>query len=57
MLVEHKNLDDRINRHNSGRSTFTKRGIPWIVVYQKQYPTTSEAYQAELYLKSQKSRK
>jgi len=50
-------LTDRLNRHNTGRSTFTKRGIPWIVVYQKFYPTKAEAYQAELYIKSQKSRK
>jgi putative endonuclease len=51
------NLNDRIKRHNSGRSTYTKRGIPWILVYQKQYHTKSDAYQAELYIKSQKSRK
>jgi putative endonuclease len=50
-------LVDRLNRHNSGKSTYTKRGIPWIVVYQKTYSTKSEAYQAELYIKSQKSRK
>jgi len=48
---------DRLKRHNSGRSTFTKRGIPWILIYKKEYPTKSEAYQAELYIKSQKSRK
>ena len=52
-----QNIDDRLKRHNSGRSTFTKRGIPWKLVYQKQYLTKSEAYQAELYIKSQKSRK
>ena len=50
-------LTDRLKRHNKGRSTFTKRGIPWIVVYQKSYPTKSEAYQAEHSIKSQKSRK
>ena len=51
------NLPDRLKRHNSGHSTFTKRGIPWLVVYQKTYETKSEAYQAEIYIKSQKSRK
>ena len=51
------NLVDRLKRHNSGRSTFTKRGVPWILIYKKEYPTKSEAYQAELYIKSQKSRK
>jgi putative endonuclease len=50
------NLEDRLQRHNSGRSTYTKRGVPWKLVYQKEYPTKSEAYQAEMYIKSQKSR-
>ena len=51
------NLEDRLKRHNTGRSKFTKRGIPWKLVYQKQYLTKSEAYKAELYIKSQKSKK
>jgi putative endonuclease len=51
------NLEDRLKRHNTGRSTFTKRGIPWKIVYQKEYNSKSEAYQAELFIKSQKSRK
>lgn len=51
------NLEDRIKKHNSGRSIYTKRGIPWEIVYAKDFSTKSEAYQAELYIKSQKSRK
>jgi len=51
------NLEDRLRRHNSGRSTFTKRGHLWVLVYQKHYITKFEAYKAELYIKSQKSRK
>ena len=51
------NIEDRLKRHNSGRSTYTKRGIPWTIVYRKEYETKSEAYRAELYIKSQKSRK
>ncbi|MDD3320049.1 MAG: GIY-YIG nuclease family protein [Paludibacter sp.] len=51
------NLGDRLSRHNTGRSTFTKRGIPWVVVYKKDYSTKAEAYRAELYIKAQKSRK
>ena len=50
------NLDDRLIRHNSGRSKFTKPGIPWKVVFQKEYETKIEANRAELYIKSQKSR-
>jgi len=51
------NIGDRLKRHNAGRSTYTKRGIPWRIVYQKDYLTKSEAYRAELFIKSQKSRK
>ena len=51
------NIEDRLRRHNSGRSTYTKRGIPWTIAYQKEYKTKAEAYRAELHIKSQKSRK
>ncbi len=51
------NLGDRLKRHNSGRSIYTKKGMPWIVVYTKEYSTKAEAYQAEMYIKAQKSRK
>lgn len=51
------NLEDRLKRHNSGRSTYTKKGMPWRVVYTKEYPTRAEAYRAEMYIKAQKSRK
>lgn len=50
------NMEDRIKRHNQGRSKFTKTGVPWKIVYQKQYETKGEAYRAELYIKSKKSR-
>ena len=49
-------LEDRLKRHNAGRSKFTKPGIPWKLVYKKEYSIKSEAYKAELYIKSQKSR-
>jgi putative endonuclease len=50
------NIEDRILRHNSGRSIYTKRGIPWKLVYFKIYNSKSEAFKAEMYIKSQKSR-
>ena len=49
-------IEDRILRHNSGRSIYTKRGIPWKLVYSKTYNSKSEAFKAEMYIKSQKSR-
>jgi len=51
------NLSDRLSRHNSGRSTYTRRGVPWKIVYTKEFETKSEAYRSEMYIKSQKSRK
>jgi len=50
------NLEDRLRRHNSGQSTYTKRGVPWTLVYKKEYATRSDAYKAELYIKSRKSK-
>ena len=50
------NLEDRLKRHNSGRSTFTKPGVPWELVYQKKFSTKSDACKFEYYVKSQKSR-
>ena len=42
------NLEDRLFRHNSGRSKYTKRGIPWTLVYVKEYATKAEACNEEL---------
>ncbi|WP_299901653.1 GIY-YIG nuclease family protein [uncultured Aquimarina sp.] len=51
------NLEDRVKRHNQGRSKSTKTGIPWKVVYTENYQSKSEAYQREVKIKKQKSRK
>ncbi|SDI31395.1 GIY-YIG nuclease family protein [Winogradskyella thalassocola] len=48
-------LKDRLKRHNTGRSKSTKYGLPWTVVYTKEFTTKSEAYQYEMYVKKQKS--
>jgi len=50
------NLNDRLKRHNSGRSKSTKAGIPWILVYLKTCTTSSEAYQLDQSIKRRKSR-
>ena len=49
-------LKDRFKRHNSGRSKSTKYGIPWNIVYTKEFDTKSEAYQFEMLIKSKKSK-
>jgi len=51
------NLEDRLKRHNAGRSTYTKRGVPWTLVYTKQFPTKADACREEYRIKAEKSRK
>ena len=45
-------LDDRIKRHNQGRSGFTKRGIPWELVYSEEYQDRISAMKREKEIKS-----
>jgi len=49
------NLEDRLLRHNTGRSKATKSGMPWQLVWQEEFSTRGEAYKRELELKSWKS--
>jgi putative endonuclease len=41
--------------HNEGRSLYTKRGIPWKLVYTEMYSTRSEAMRREREIKSRKT--
>jgi len=52
-----QDLANRLNEHNSGESKSTRAGIPWKVVYTKEFQTRSEAMIYENRLKSLKSRK
>lgn len=45
-------LDRRLKEHNSGKSTFTRRYVPWVVVYKEELKSISEAREREKYLKS-----
>ena len=47
-----KNLENRIFEHNAGETTSIKHGIPWIVVWQFQCETRSEALKLEKKIKS-----
>ena len=51
-----QNIDDRLSRHNSGRSLSTKKGKPWILVYTETFETRSEAMLREKAIKQMKSR-
>ena len=49
------NMEDRLIRHNSGRSKATKAGIPWKLMYTEEFETRNEAIKREMELKSWKS--
>ena len=50
------NLEDRIERHNQGRSTYTKGKTPWKLVYTDQFADRSSATKRESQIKRRKSR-
>ncbi|MDR3626856.1 MAG: GIY-YIG nuclease family protein [Ignavibacteriaceae bacterium] len=51
------NLIRRFNEHNSFQSSSTKSGVPWKLVFSKEYSTNSESIKMELKIKTMKSRK
>jgi putative endonuclease len=50
-------INKRLIEHNSGKSKFTKGGIPWRLIYSEQFDTNSEARKREIFLKSGNGRK
>jgi putative endonuclease len=51
-----ENINIRLQQHNSGHTTYTKTGIPWILVYSEVFETRSEAQSQEYAIKKKKSR-
>ena len=49
-------LARRLERHNAGKNRSTKSGIPWRILYWKDFETRSEAVMTERHLKSLKKR-
>lgn len=47
----------RLEEHNSGKHTFTKRYSPWVVVYKEQIASLTDARTREKYLKSAAGRR
>ncbi len=47
----------RLKEHNQGKSTFTKRYIPWVVLYNENYLLELDAIKREKYLKSAAGRR
>jgi putative endonuclease len=52
-----KDLNLHLRQHNSGQSRFTKKYLPWELVYVEEFHTRIEALAREKYLKSKSGRK
>ncbi len=44
----------RLQEHNRGKATFTKKGIPWKLVYEEEFETKKEARKREYEVKRYK---
>ena len=51
-----QNLDERLARHNQGRSNFTKPKRPWKLVYHEKHPDRSGAMKKEYAIKRKKNK-
>ena len=51
-----QNLEERLQRHNKGRSRFTCGKNPWAIVYSEEFSTREEAMKREAEIKNKKSR-
>jgi putative endonuclease len=51
-----EDLPWRLERHNQGWGRYTKRGIPWRLVYSEEFITKSDALKRESEIKNRKSR-
>ena len=46
------NIERRITEHNAGKHSYTKRHLPWKVIYKEEYIEFNEARAREKYFKS-----
>ena len=51
-----QDLAGRLNRHNEGRSCYTRSKLPWKLIYQEDFSSRSEASKREREIKEKKSR-
>ncbi|MFH1694758.1 MAG: GIY-YIG nuclease family protein [Patescibacteria group bacterium] len=51
------NLERRLGEHNSDKHSYTKRYVPWKIIYKEQLSTREEARKREKYFKSTTGRR
>ena len=52
-----ENLDRRLREHNSGKSNYTAKFVPWEIVYTEKFYSRVNALEREKYFKSASGRK
>jgi len=52
-----ENIEKRLVDHNAGRSTYTRRGRPWVLVYKEEFERKAGAIDRETEIKRRKSRR
>ncbi|WP_372949967.1 GIY-YIG nuclease family protein [Mariniphaga sp.] len=50
------NLEQRMQYHNSGKSRYTSKKMPWKLVYSESFDSRTEALKREKFLKKQRNR-
>ena len=50
-------LDRRIREHNSGKTNYTSRKVPWELVYSEEYEVLEDALKREKYFKTAAGRR
>lgn len=51
------NLERRLKEHNSGKHLYTKRYVPWRVIYKETFDSFEEVRAREVYFKSATGRR
>jgi len=51
-----RDIDERLERHNQGRSKYTKTKRPWKLVYSEEHPNRSVAIKREKEIKNRKKK-
>jgi putative endonuclease len=51
-----QDVEERLERHNQGRSRYTKAKVPWKLLYYEEHPDKTRALKRENAIKNRKSR-
>ena len=51
-----QDIEERLKRHNQGRSKYTKTGMPWKLVYTEKFSDRSSALKRENLIKRRKKK-